>query len=98
MTSAPSGRKIDVVPDSDLVDHIARTTGLSAAEAVRVIDDVTAYYREPVEEFVRRRHRVLQGRGAKNAEIFAVLSDELRGRLVAAPDLTERQLRRLIYT
>ncbi|WP_081586054.1 hypothetical protein [Tsukamurella sp. 1534] len=86
------------MPDSDLVDHIARTTGLTAAEAVRVIDDVTAYYSEPVEEFVRRRHRSLQGRGAKNAEIFATLTDELRTRLVAAPDLTERQLRRLIYS
>ncbi|AUN42597.1 hypothetical protein HWD35_24155 [Tsukamurella tyrosinosolvens] len=86
------------MPDSELVDHIARTTGLSATEAVRVIDDVTAYYREPVEEFVRRRHRDLQGRGAKNAEIFATLADELSSRLVAAPDLTERQLRRLIYS
>lgn len=86
------------MPDSDLVDHIARTTGLSATEAARVIDDVTAYYREPVEEFVRRRHRDLQGRGAKNSEIYATMSGELRSRLFAAPDLTERQLRRLIYT
>lgn len=86
------------MPDNDLVDHIARSTGLSATEAARVIDDVTAYYREPVEEFVRRRHRDLQGRGAKNAEIFDTLSDELRSRLVAAPDLTERQLRRLVYS
>ncbi|WP_461168207.1 hypothetical protein [Tsukamurella serpentis] len=86
------------MPDSDLVNHIARTTGLSATEAVRVIDDVTAYYREPVDEFVRRRHRALRSSGAKNAEIFQTLSGELRSRLVAAPDLTERQLRRLIYS
>ncbi|GAA0986226.1 hypothetical protein GCM10009551_037510 [Nocardiopsis tropica] len=86
------------MPDTDLVDHIARTTGLTAAEAVRVIDDVTAYYREPVEDFVRRRHRALQDRGAKNAEIFETLTDELRSRLVAAPELTERELRRLVYS
>jgi hypothetical protein len=85
------------VPDPDLVQRVAASTGLSTTEAARVVDDVLAFHRESVEEYVRRRHAHLQTYGAKNAEIFATVAAELRGRLVAAPDLSERQLRRIVY-
>ena len=42
-------------------------------------------------------HAHLKTIGARNVEIFARLREELRDRVVAAPDLTERQLRRIIY-
>lgn len=73
------------------------TTGLEPAEATRVIEDVLAFHHQPVEAYVRRRHSELKLRGAKNADIFNVLRAELADRLVAAPDLSERQLRRMIY-
>ena len=84
-------------PDRTLVAHVVATTGLSPAEAERVIDDVLAFHAEPVEDYVRRRHAELQTYGAKNPEIFARLVDELATRLVAAPRLSERQLRRIVY-
>jgi len=84
-------------PDSDLVARIAASTGLSAAEAARVVEDVATFYAEPVEEYVRRRHAHLKTYGAKNPEIFARIAEELADRVVAASELTERQLRRLIY-
>jgi len=86
-----------VTPDQALVDHVAATTGLSPAEAARVVQDVVAFLHEPVEDLVRRRHAELQSRGAKNPEIFARIAAELDGRVVAAPALSERQLRRLVY-
>ena len=73
------------------------TTGLQPGEAARVIEDVLAFHQEPVEAYVRRRHGELKLHGAKNAEIFTTLRDELAHRLVAAPELSERQLRRIIY-
>ncbi|RPF21968.1 hypothetical protein [Myceligenerans xiligouense] len=84
-------------PPSDLVGHLVATTGLTPAEARRVIGDVVAYYAEPVEDVVRRRHAELKTYGAKNPEIFARVADELSQRVVAAPELSERQLRRMIY-
>jgi hypothetical protein len=80
-----------------LVDHVVATTGLTPAEAARVIDDVVAFHAESVEEFVRRRHAQLKTHGAKNDEIFARIAEEVAGRVVAAPHLSERQLRRIIY-
>lgn len=59
--------------------------------------DVLAYFDETAEEFVRRRHRELQAGGLTNAEIFARISAELPHRAVAPPELSLRQLRRMVY-
>jgi hypothetical protein len=84
--------------DAELITRIAASTGLSAGEASRVVADVIGWYHEPVEAYVRRRHVHLQMYGKKNDEIFALIAAELAGRLVAAPGLTERQLRRIVYS
>ena len=83
--------------DRDLVSHVAATTGLSEAEASRVVEDVVAFLSETVEDYVRRRHAELKTYGSKNPQIFAQIATELAGRVVAAPELTERQLRRIVY-
>lgn len=83
--------------DAELIGRIAASTGLSAGEAARVVADVVGWYREPVEDYVRRRHASLRIYGKKNQEIFALIAAELAQRLVAAPGLSERQLRRIVY-
>lgn len=85
------------MPDHELVERVAASTGLSAGEAARVIDDVLAWHREPLEAVVRRRHRQLHLRGIRNDQAFATIAAELRTRVVAAPELTERQIRRIVY-
>jgi hypothetical protein len=81
----------------DLIRHLVRTTSLSPGEATRVVADVLGYFGEPVEAFVRRRHAELRAGGLQNDRIFARLADELEQRRVAAPELSVRQLRRLVY-
>ena len=88
---------VPVAPDPQLVARIAASTGLSAGEAARVIEDVVAFHAEPVEDYVRRRHAHLKTYGARNPEIFARIAEELAARVVAAPELSERQLRRIVY-
>ena len=83
--------------DPELVGRVAASTGLSPGEAARVVEDVIAFHAETVEAYVRRRHAELKTYGAKNDEIFGRLTAELEGRVVAAPALTERQLRRIVY-
>ena len=82
---------------ADLVDYLARTTRLSRAEVVRLIDEVLAFLDERPEEFVCRRHRALQSEGLPNSEIFARLAVELRHWRFRAPAYSERQLRRIVY-
>lgn len=83
--------------ERELVGHLVATTGLSESEAARVVEDVVAYLSEPVEDYVRRRHTEMKTYGAKNPQIFEQIARELSERVVAAPELTERQLRRIVY-
>jgi hypothetical protein len=83
-------------PD-DLVTHLVTTTGMRPAVAARVLADVVAYFSETAEGFVRRRHRELQAEGRANTEIFERIGAELAARPVAAPALSARQLRRIVY-
>jgi hypothetical protein len=82
----------------DLARYLAASTGLPQPTAVRVIADVTTYFGETIEEFVRRRHSELQRRQHKNDEIWPLIAAELGQRRFAAPPMSERQLRRLVYT
>jgi hypothetical protein len=84
-------------PHQELIDHLTRTSPLSPGEAARVVADVVGYFSEPAETFVRRRHRELKMRGLTNDEVFARISAELEVRRVAAPQLSLRQLRRIVY-
>ena len=88
---------LDRMPDREVVERVAASTGLTIGEAERVIDDVLAWYREPVEDFVRRRHADLHLHGVRNDLAFRTIRNELAQRLVAPPELTERQVRRIIY-
>ena len=84
-------------PFDDLLDQLVRTTTLSRGEAIRVVGEVVAFFHEPLEVFVQRRHGELQSQGRPNAEIYERLLDELRFVRLAAPPLSVRQIRRLIY-
>ncbi|MFF9812001.1 hypothetical protein [Streptomyces sp. NPDC014006] len=81
----------------ELVDHLTRSTPLSRGEALRVIQDVLAFFDETTEEYVRRRHRELQAQGLVNTAIFERIAADLKYRAVAPPELSLRQLRRIVY-
>lgn len=81
----------------ELLDHLTRSTPLSRGEALRVVQDVLAYFDETPQEYVRRRHRELQAQGLVNTEIFERIEADLKYRAVAPPELTLRQLRRMVY-
>jgi len=81
----------------DLIRYLARTTRLAPQEAARVVEEVLSFLAETPEEFVRRRHRALQGQGLSNSAIYMRLAAELSARRFRAPLYTERQIRRMIY-
>ena len=81
----------------DLVAHLHRTADLDLGTARRVVEEVLAWHEEDLETYVRRRHRELQGEGVANADAFERLAGELKRRRVRAPELSVRQIRRVIY-
>lgn len=87
----------DAMTQTELVRHVVASTGLAPQTAARLIADVVAYFGETAEQFVRRRHAELRRRHYGNARIWPVIAAELAERRVAAPELSERQLRRIVY-
>jgi hypothetical protein len=81
----------------DLTAYVARSSGLDASQARRVVDDVFSYLSESPESFVRRRHAALLRLGRRNPEIYQVIARELAERRFPAPDWSIRQIRRVIY-
>jgi hypothetical protein len=81
----------------DLIDHVTRSSPMDPGEAARLIDDVVGYFSEPAQAFVRRRHGELKARGLSNDQAFHQIAVELQRRLVAPPQYSLRQLRRIIY-
>jgi hypothetical protein len=81
----------------ELVAYLVRTSRLSQPEATRIVDEVLSFLDERPEEFVCRRHRVLQSEGLSNGEIFSRLAAELGRWRFRAPVYSERQIRRMIY-
>lgn len=88
---------VAALPDDALVRHLHRVTGLDEDRCRHLIGEVVAYFDESVEEYVRRRHTELKTYGSRNDAIFEQLRTELADRVVRAPDLSVRQLRRIVY-
>jgi hypothetical protein len=82
---------------ADLIAYLARSSRLNAAEATRVVNEILEFLGETPEDYIRRRHIRLQGQGFSNQEIFARLAQELPRWRFRAPQLSERQIRRVIY-
>jgi len=81
----------------DLIAHLERSTRLSREEAMRVVEEVLAYFAESAPDYVVRRHGALRETGLSNAAIYARISRDLETRRFRGPALSERQIRRLIY-
>ncbi|MFI9271147.1 hypothetical protein ACIGXM_10610 [Kitasatospora sp. NPDC052896] len=81
----------------DLLAHLTRSSALAPGEAARVVAEVLAYFNETTGEYVQRRHAELQARGLTNEQIFTRIAEELPARRVVAPELSARQLRRIVY-
>lgn len=81
----------------DLIRHVARSTGLDEATASRVVADVMAYFGQTVEEYVVNRHEDHKRKNRKNDDIWPLIIEELKTRRFRAEELSERQLRRMVY-
>ena len=86
----------ETVP-AELIEHIKRISALDATKAQHLVEEVLSFYQESVEHFVARRHRELQRQGLANLQIYHQIREELPERCFAAPVLSERQIRRMIY-
>jgi hypothetical protein len=83
--------------DEQLRRHILESYPLSESDLDMLLDELGEYWNRSYQEFVRSRHLELQRLKMRNEEIYRTIRDELRMRRFAPPDLSTRQIRRIIY-
>lgn len=83
--------------DTDLINHLSRSTALSETQVRHIVAEVLTYFNEDIESYIRRRHREMQLQGLANRTIFATIQQEISDRLFPAEILSERKIRRVIY-
>ncbi|MBM4204071.1 MAG: hypothetical protein FJ194_07970 [Gammaproteobacteria bacterium] len=88
---------MSAVSDPELIDYLQGLTGLPASRCQRLIEDVLSRFDESLERFVQRRHVELKADGLMNEAIYERLMVEVAGRRFVAPELSTRQIRRMIY-
>ena len=81
----------------DLIQYLQHTKGYTEEEAARILGEILNYFDETWETFIQRRHKELQKSGRSNNTIYERIQKELQIRRFVAPELSERQIRRIIY-
>lgn len=81
----------------ELIERLELSTSLTHNEVTRIVGDVLDYFNEETVDLVRRRHRELAAKGWTNDAIFPRLGRESSLHRVAMPNLSLRQLRRMVY-
>jgi hypothetical protein len=81
----------------DLIDYLVRSTRLTRPEADRIVNEILEFLSDTPEDYIRRRHLQLQAQGLPNDAIFSQIAMELARRRFRAPELSQRQIRRVIY-
>jgi hypothetical protein len=80
-----------------LFRSLRRTYGISEPVIQQIWEDLLTYHQQTPEEYIRHRHLELQDQGLKNDQIYRLLRKELNQRLFPGPELSIRQVRRIIY-
>ena len=80
-----------------LVAHLCRSSGISPSSATHLIAEVVDFFTDSIEGYVHKRHTELQASGLRNDAIYKRIQTELATRRFAAPQLSTRQIRRIIY-
>ncbi len=78
-------------------NHLLSIADVSERDLNKLVEELMTYWSETPQQYVLRRHRELQRQGLTTGRIYPLIASELSERLFAAPPLSERQIRRIIY-
>ncbi len=83
--------------DEKLKNYLLSAYPIDESLLNHIVDDIGEYYSFEVKEFISVRHRQLHHLGMKNEQIYLKIQKELKERRFIGPDMSLRQIRRVIY-
>lgn len=83
--------------DADFRNYLQSAYPVDSALIDRLAEDFGEYFSRTVQEFITERHLELHEQGVRNREIYVRIQRELKERRFIGPEMTVRQIRRVIY-
>ena len=83
--------------DDQFKNHLLSSYPINEDLLDHLLEDLGEYFLTGVKEYIGIRHQQLQKEGLDNAEIYKKIQIELKRRRFAPPELSIRQIRRIIY-
>ena len=77
--------------------HIISSFNINEKDFDRLFEEFLSYFGETAEQFIMKRHLQLRDKGMKNEDIYLKLLDEIKFIRFKSPELSPRQIRRIIY-
>lgn len=86
-----------LVIDEKFRHYLLSSYPVDAGLLDRLVEDLGEYFSQSVQEYILSRHRELHSSGIRNNEIYVQIQSELKEKRFIGPDLSVRQIRRVIY-
>lgn len=87
----------DIKLNQEFLQHLLSSYPLDESELLRLLDDLSGAFDYTVESYIQEKHLSLQREGKKNAVIYEILQKEIKAMRFQGPELSIRQIRRIIY-
>ena len=87
----------DIRLNQDFENYLLSSYSLEQSELYQLLDELSGAFDDSVESYIQRRHVSLQKEGKRNAVIYEILQKEIRTQRFLGPNLSIRQIRRVIY-
>ena len=78
-------------------DRISIIVNIDDKNIGKLYEELLNIFSESEEDFIQKRHKELKTLGLKNQEIFPEIIKEMKNRLFKGRELSERQIKRIIY-
>lgn len=86
-----------LIIDETFRNYLLSSYPVDAGLLDRLVDDLGEYFSHSVQDFIISRHRELHGSGIRNQEIYVQIQKEIKEKRFTGPDMSVRQIRRVIY-
>ena len=86
-----------IILDDGFKQYLLSSYQINEKDLARLLDDLAGAFNYTLDSFVQQRHLALQKEGHKNREIYQIIQDEVKSFRFVAPELSQRQIRRIIY-
>lgn len=81
----------------ELKNRLSHIIPIEFVDIDKLYEELISFFSDTQEKFITKRHRELQNEGYKNKDIYIILIGEIKHHLFKGKDLSERQVKRIIY-